>query len=58
MVNTYTFNNITENHTIRAVFEVDGGVDPTPTPTPTPTESEVVKLYVKLNGVWVPCFTQ
>ena len=41
---SYTFSNVRSNHRIRAVFE------------PIEPVVEDVKMYVKMNGVWVPLF--
>lgn len=50
---SYTFTNVRANHTIQAVFVPD-----TEPPTPTPTGDDNVRMYVKLDGVWVPLFEE
>lgn len=45
---TYTFENVTEDHTIEATFEQDIG----------PTEDEIVRMFIKQNGVWIPLFEE
>lgn len=45
---TYTFENVTVDHTIEATFKQDVG----------PTEDEIVRMFIKMNGVWVPLFEE
>ena len=45
---TYTFENVTGDHTIEATFA----------PNTTPTEDEIVRMFIKMNGIWVPLFEE
>lgn len=47
-VKEYTFSNVTSAHTISAEF----------TESPTPVEDEIVRMFIKVNGTWVPLFEE
>lgn len=47
-VKEYTFQNVTADHTISVTFEESTG----------PTEDEIVRMFIKQNGVWIPLFEE
>lgn len=48
---SYTFADVTSPHTIKAVFVRES-------PGPTPTVTGGTKVYLKVNGAWVPLFSE